>query len=79
MKRGGFGRPPKAIPAGYEDLVIRWKANDPSARQAAAILGVSHVTFLKWARDEKSKIKYTLFAVNSLKTSSICDTLEAAF
>ena len=74
-----FGRPPKAIPAGYEDLVIRWKANDPSARQAAAILGVSHVTFLKWARDEKSKIKHTLFAVKSLKTSSICDTLEAAF
>ena len=48
-----FGRPPKAIPNDYKKLLLRWKANELSARQAAALLGVSHVTFLKWAKEEK--------------------------
>ena len=48
-----FGRPPKAIPDEYENLCIRWKAKELSARQAASMLGVSHVTFLKWVREEK--------------------------
>ena len=48
-----FGRPPKEKPTEYEALLVRWKANELSARQAAALLGVSHVTFLKWTREEK--------------------------
>lgn len=48
-----FGRPPKEIPDDFEKLLMRWKANELSARQAASILGVSHVTFLKWTREEK--------------------------
>lgn len=48
-----FGRPPKEIPDDFEKLLMRWKANELSARQASSILGVSHVTFLKWTREEK--------------------------
>ena len=48
-----FGRPPKEKPTEYEALLVRRKANELSARQAAALLGVSHVTFLKWTREEK--------------------------
>lgn len=47
-----FGRPPKEKPAEYKALLIRWKSNEISARQAAALLGVSHVTFLKWTREK---------------------------
>lgn len=48
-----FGRPPKEKPAEYESLLEKWKANEISARQAASLLGVSHVTFLKWSREQK--------------------------
>lgn len=50
-----FGRPPKEIPNDFEKIHIRWKANELSARQAATLLGVSHVTLLKWTREEKMK------------------------
>lgn len=49
-----FGRPPKKKPSEYESLLDRWKADEISARQAATLLGVSHVTFLKWTREEKT-------------------------
>lgn len=43
-----FGRPPKAVPQEFYDLKQRWLQQDISSRKAAAILGISHDTFLRW-------------------------------
>lgn len=51
-KRGvRFGRPPKTRPQGYEALRLAWKRREISAREAARKLGVTHRTFLRWARE----------------------------
>lgn len=47
-----FGRPAKDRGEEYEACVIQWKEGTLSAAQASRRLGVSHNTFLKWARAE---------------------------
>lgn len=45
-----FGRPPIKRPAEYERIHEAWKNKRISARKAAKKLGVTHRTFLRWAR-----------------------------
>ena len=47
-----FGRPAKDRGEEYEACVTQWKEGTLSAAQASRRLGVSHNTFLKWARAE---------------------------
>lgn len=46
-----FGRRPLPKPEAFPAVCIRWQEGDLSARQAALQLGVTHHTFLKWARE----------------------------
>lgn len=48
-----FGREPMQRPAGYEKAYSEWDRGECSARQAGVYLGVSHKTFLNWAREDK--------------------------
>ena len=45
-----FGRDPMPIAEGFEDVYTDWAENKISAREAGRRLGVSYMTFLKWAR-----------------------------
>ena len=45
-----FGRKPLFQPEEYADVYQKWESGRLSARAAAVALGVSHSTFLKWAR-----------------------------
>ena len=45
-----FGRDPMPIAEGFEDVYKDWAENKISAREAGRRLGVSYMTFLKWAR-----------------------------
>ena len=47
-----FGREPMVRPSEYEELKVKWQAKEISARAAAAQLGITHKTFLKWVREE---------------------------
>ena len=47
-----FGRRPMERPAAYQELKRQWEADRISARAAASQLGITHRTFLKWAREE---------------------------
>ncbi len=49
-----FGRNSIQPPPEYENTYQQWLRKELSARQAASRLGVSHQTFLKWARGEKA-------------------------
>ncbi len=50
-KRGvKFGPKPRRRPAEFKSVEQEWRAGNLSARQAGRCLGVSHMTFLKWAR-----------------------------
>ena len=46
-----FGPPPRERGEEYENCVQQWQKGLLSARAAGAKLGVSHVTFLKWAKE----------------------------
>ena len=46
-----FGVKPKEKPPGFEFYYEQWLRGDISARAAAKALGVSHPTFLKWAKN----------------------------
>jgi len=46
-----FGRPPKQRPAEFVNVRAAWANNQLTAREAARILGITHRTFLAWARD----------------------------
>ena len=48
-----FGRPRRERPEEFARLKIEWENDRISARKAGALLGISHNTFLKWAREEK--------------------------
>lgn len=52
-----FGPKPKKRPAGFELAKREWETGKLSARQASSRLGVSHKTFLKWARECQQKEK----------------------
>lgn len=45
-----FGRPPKKRPTNYPDVLALWREKEISARTAAERLNVTHMTFLKWAK-----------------------------
>ena len=46
-----FGRPPRKRPAEFASIRVAWADNQISAREAARILGITHRTFLIWARE----------------------------
>jgi len=48
-----FGRSAMEKPENYPVFIQMWMEQKISARQAARELGVSHTTFLKWAKEEK--------------------------
>lgn len=50
-----FGRRPLNRPKEFEKICGQWKRGEISARKAGMELGVSHGTFLKWARMENGK------------------------
>lgn len=45
-----FGAKAKPKPDAYERIVASWKKGEISARKAAIQAGVSHTTFLRWAK-----------------------------
>ena len=47
-----FGRKPMERPAEFETVYGLWRTGEMSARKAAACIGVSHQTFLKWTSEE---------------------------
>ena len=47
-----FGRKPMERPAEFETVYGLWSTGEISARKAAARIGVSHQTFLKWTSEE---------------------------
>lgn len=47
-----FGRKPMARPAIFPDLKIQWENNMISARSAGKQLGITHNTFLRWAKEK---------------------------
>ena len=49
-----FGRRPTPKPQEFTAVYQRWQLNELSARKAAALLGTTHQTFLKWVHEEKS-------------------------
>lgn len=46
-----FGRKPMERPPEFATIYGRWNNGELSARRAAAILKISHQTFLKWAKE----------------------------
>ncbi|MBQ7478671.1 MAG: recombinase family protein [Selenomonadaceae bacterium] len=52
MARGvRFGRERKERPLAFDSLRDQWSRGDISARAAARLLGITHSTFLRWARE----------------------------
>lgn len=47
-----LGRRAKERPTNFPDVYARWKEGSLSARTAAAMLGTSHPTFMKWTREK---------------------------
>ena len=45
-----LGRPALPRPAHADEVLTRWRRREISSRAAAALLGVSQSTFLKWSR-----------------------------
>ena len=45
-----FGRSPKVIPENFNEVYIKWKSKEISAREAGRQLGVAHKTFIKWVK-----------------------------
>ena len=48
-----FGREPIPHPKNFPEVYAIWKQGEISARKASQLLGVSHNTFLKWAKADK--------------------------
>lgn len=52
LERGvKFGRKPKDRPDDFAQVLHSWKANEISARAAGKQLGITHQTFLRWAKE----------------------------
>ena len=49
-----FGREAAPVSEGFPEILAEWRAKKLGSRAAAARLGVSQTTFLKWARAEKA-------------------------
>lgn len=52
-----FGRSPMEQPAGFFNVCTEWANGAISAREAGKRLGVSHHTFLKWAKQAERDCK----------------------
>ena len=50
-----FGRKPMTIPPQFTELYTRWQRGEISAATGGKLLGVSHVTFLKWAKARQAQ------------------------
>lgn len=48
-----FGRPKTKKPELFKQVYEKWVKQELSARKAAKLLGISHVTFLNWTKEEK--------------------------
>lgn len=46
-----FGAHPMVRPTNYPEVLVRWQCGEISAREAARQIGVTHKTFLKWAKN----------------------------
>lgn len=46
-----FGRPELKKPDDFQNVFLRWTSKEINSRQAAELLKVSQVTFLKWGRE----------------------------
>lgn len=46
-----FGRPPIPRPDNFESVYESWMKKEINCREAGKLLGVSHYTFLKWAKE----------------------------
>lgn len=46
-----FGRRPMEHPAAFDELSTLWENHEISARAAAKQLGITHSTFLRWAKE----------------------------
>ena len=51
-----FGRQPIPLPPEFENVYHRWKKENLSARKAGKLLGVTHQTFLKWAKQQEQAL-----------------------
>ena len=49
-----FGRKPMERPEVYPVLREQWRKKEISSRRAAKQLGITHRTFLKWAKEDKN-------------------------
>ncbi len=47
-----FGRPRLEVPELFYQLKEKWERSEISTREAAQLLNISHVTFLRWMRRE---------------------------
>lgn len=54
-----FGKQAMEIPPAFHEVYRMWLEGKTASRGAAKILGVSQNTFLKWARAEKGKQKFS--------------------
>ena len=45
-----FGAQPMVRPPNYPEMLAQWQRGEISAREAARQIGVTHKTFLKWAK-----------------------------
>lgn len=50
-----YGRKPLPRPQRFETVYQLWLCGNLSARQAGLRLGITHQTFLKWVKDERSE------------------------
>ncbi len=50
MRGVTFGRPRKQVPENFSDINTLWESGKITSRQAAAQLGISQETFLRWRR-----------------------------
>ena len=49
-----FGRRPMERPPQFTELYNRWERGEISAATGGKLIGVSHVTFLKWAKERQA-------------------------
>lgn len=49
-----FGAKPMIRPSNYPEKLAQWQRGDISAREAARQIGVTHKTFLKWAKNTQN-------------------------
>lgn len=49
-----FGAMPKPIPPQFDKAFREWQSRECTSREAATYCGVSHKTFLKWAKEVKT-------------------------